>query len=391
MITNYLLNVIIKEPRDYSKKETRTKVAYLASIVGLVANIFLSVIKLIIGILISSVSVIADGINNLSDAASSIITLIGFRLSNMPPDKEHPYGHGRIEYISALMVAFMVILVGFQFIRTSYDRIINPHPVKFEAYSFVILILSIIIKMWLSRFNYSLGEKINATGLKATATDALGDVLTTSVVLVSIIVGRFTTLPIDGIIGIIVSLLIMYNGYNLVKDTISPLIGEAPDEDLIRSINMDILTYDYIIGTHDLFIHSYGAGRTMATVDVEFPADVDNITIHEVIDRMERELGEKYDITLVVHMDPLGPETKESYELRKNIKRILKADPIVKSIHDFQLLEKDDGKEIEFHLVIDGNKISKTTSQEDLKADYESLIREKCTDKRCNLIVDIEY
>src|SRR5690606_26668922 len=132
------------------------------------------------------------------------------------------------------------------------------------------------------------------------------------------------------------------------------------DEDLIKSINMDILTYDYIIGTHDLFIHSYGAGRTMATVDVEFPADVDNITIHEVIDRMERELGEKYDITLVVHMDPLGPETKEGYELRKSIKRILKADPIVKSIHDFQLLEQDDQKEIEFHLVIDGNKISKT-------------------------------
>jgi cation diffusion facilitator family transporter len=391
MLTNYLLNLVLKEEVDYSNKKTRTKVAYLASIVGLIANILLSVIKLIIGILISSVSVMADSINNLSDAGSSIITLIGFRLSNMPPDKEHPYGHGRIEYISALMVAFMVILVGFQFIKTSYERTINPQVVKFETYSLIILILSIIVKIWLSRFNYHLGEKINSSGLKATATDALGDVLTTSVVLISIIVGRFTTLPIDGVIGIIVSLLIMYNGYNLVKETISPLIGEAPDDELIRSIYMDLLSYDYIIGAHDLIIHSYGPGRTMATVDVEFPADIDNITIHEVIDRMEREIGEKYDLTLVIHMDPLGPETKEAYELRKNIKRILKADPVVKSIHDFQVLERENDKLIEFHLVIDGNKISKNTSKESIKESYESLINEKCTDIKCDVIVDIEY
>ncbi|MDD2446227.1 MAG: cation diffusion facilitator family transporter [Tissierellia bacterium] len=391
MVTNYLLNKILKGHTDYNKKETRTKVGTLASIVGLIANVLLSAIKIIIGIVISSVSVIADGMNNLSDAGSSIITLIGFRLANMPPDKEHPYGHGRIEYISALMVAFIVILVGFQFIKTSYDRIIDPQPVIFDLIPFIVLILSIFIKAWLAKFNYDLGLKIKSSGLRATATDAIGDVLATSVVVISILAGRYTRIPIDGIMGIIVSLLIMYNGFNLVKDTIDPLIGEAPDEDLIRAINMDILTYDYIIGTHDLMVHTYGAGKTMATVDVEFPADINNLTIHDVIDCMEKEIGERYDLTLVVHMDPLGQETDEAYELRKSLKRLLKADPIVKSIHDFQLLENEEKKITEFHLVIDGNKLCRNKTPETLKDDFETFIKEKYPEISIDLIIDIEY
>ena len=391
MITNYLLDKTLNGDTDYNNKDTRIKVGYLASVVGLIINIVLSIVKLTIGVAISSVSVTADGVNNISDTASSIITIIGFRLSSLPPDKEHPYGHGRLEYISALMVAFMVILVGFQFIQTSYDRIINPLPVKFEIFSFLILIISISFKIWLSIFNKDLGDKINSSGLKATATDALGDVLTTSVVVLSIVIGRFTTLPIDGIIGIIVSLLIMYNGYNLVKETISPLIGEAPDEELIKLIYKDILTYDYITGTHDLFIHTYGAGRTMATVDVEFPADVDIITIHDIIDKMEREIGEKYGLTLVIHMDPLGPESKERFALRKEIKDIISENPVVKSMHDFQILDDSQVKLIEFHVVIDGNKINKNEYDDIIKKEMESVIEKKCKGIQCNIIVDIEY
>ena len=392
MITNYLLDFATKGQTDYTDKKNRIRVGYLASIVGLIINIFLSAIKLSIGFMISSVSVIADGINNLSDAASSIITIIGFRLSSMPPDKEHPYGHGRLEYISALIVAFMVILVGFQFIKSSYNRIINPQTVQFELFSFIILILSISFKIWLSIFNKNLGEKINSSSLKATATDALGDVLTTSVVVLSIVIGQFTTLPIDGIIGILVSLLIIYSGINLVKETISPLIGEAPDEELIKAINKDILSYNYITGVHDLFIHTYGAGRTMATIDVEFPGNIDVVAIHDVIDTAEREIGDKYNLTLVIHMDPLGHESKERFELRNEIKNIIRDNPIIKSMHDFQILdEANDEKLIEFHIVIDGSKIDKHMTEEIIKVEMEQVIEDKCVDIQCNLIVDIEY
>ncbi len=391
MLTNYLLKLTISNESNYNDKDIRLKIGYLASIVGLVSNLLLTIIKLAIGVMISSVSVTADAINNLSDTASSIITIIGFRLSSMPADKEHPYGHGRIEYISALMVAFMVILVGFQFIQTSFDRIMNPVPVKFEIYSFVVLIISISLKVWLSAFNKDLGEKINSQSLKATATDALGDVMTTSVVVVSIIIGRFTSLPVDGIIGIVVSLLIMYNGYGLVKDTISPLIGEAPDQELMDSIYKDVFDYDYISGAHDLIVHTYGAGRTMATIDVEFPAEVGVIAIHEIIDKMERELGEKYNLTLVIHMDPLGPESNESAQLRRDIKETIMDNPIIKSIHDFQILEENNDKMIEFHLVVDGNQMDKHTTDEIIKSEMEKIIEEKCTDMHCNIIVDIEY
>lgn len=391
MITDKLLELTLKGEANYNDKDTRVKVGYLASIVGVVINVLLSAIKLYIGVLISSVSVTADGVNNLSDTASSVITIIGFRMSSRPPDKEHPYGHGRMEYIASLMVSFMVILVGFQFIQTSFDRIINPKEVKFEIYSFAILIISITFKIWLSRFNRNLGDKINSSGLKATATDAMGDVLTTSVVVLSIIIGRFTTLPIDGIIGIVVSILIMYNGYNLVKETISPLIGEAPDEELIKSIYEDVLSYEYITGAHDLLIHTYGAGRTMATIDVEFPADVGVLEIHEVIDGMERELGEKYDLTLVIHMDPLGPESKERYKLRKDIKDSVRDNPIIKSIHDFQVLENEDDKIIEFHIVVDGNKIGKHVTDEKIREDIMDSIEDKCQGMNCSIIVDIEF
>lgn len=391
-MTNFLLNIATKGETDYNDKNIRLRIGYLASIVSLIINVSLVIIKLSIGFMISSIGVIADGFNNLSDSASSIITLVGFKLSNMPPDKEHPYGHARVEYISALIVAFMVILVGFQFIKSSYDRIVNPKVVKFELISFIILVLSISFKVWMSFFNKELGDKISSSSLKATAADALGDILTTSVVVLSLIIGRYTTLPIDGFIGIIVAIIIIHSGYNLVKETISPLIGEAPSEELIKSIYHDILKYDYITGAHDLVIHSYGVGRTMATIDVEFPGNINVITIHEVIDKAERELGEKYNLTLVIHMDPLGPESKERYELRNEIKHIIKENPKIKSMHDFLILDNKNGEDIiEFHLVVDGNKLERNEIEEVIKSTLEQQIEERYKNIKCNIIVDIEY
>ncbi|WP_262428643.1 cation diffusion facilitator family transporter [Paratissierella segnis] len=387
----FLLNIATKGSQDFNDSENRLRIGYLASIVGLIINVILSITKLIIGVLISSISVIADGVNNLSDSASSIITLVGFKISNMPPDREHPHGHGRVEYISALMVSFMVILVGIQFIKSSYDRIINPKAVKFELIPFVILLISITAKIWLSRFNKDLGEKIDSSGLKATAADALGDVLTTSVVVLSLVIGKFTTLPIDGFVGMVVAILIIYSGYNLVKETISPLIGEAPPKELINSIYRDILSYDYVTGAHDLTIHSYGHGKTMATIDVEFPSNIDTVTIHDIIDFAEREIGKRYNLHLVIHMDPLYPESEERYELRQQIKQIIKENPNIKSMHDFQIFQVEGEKVVEFHLVLDGNALSKQDNIEDIKAELERNMEKRCKGIKCNLVMDVEY
>lgn len=303
MLTNLLLKFATKENTNLLDNEVRGRVGYLAGIVGIIVNLILFIIKLTIGIIVSSIAVLADAFNNLSDAASSIITIVGFKLSNLPPDKEHPYGHGRIEYLSALIVAFMVMLVGFQFIKTSINRIMNPQAVVFEWIPFIILLVSILFKVWLSIFNKKLGDKISSSTLKATATDALGDVFTTSVVAISLLAALFTDMPIDGYIGILVAIAILYAGFSLVRETINPLIGEAPDEELINLIKDGVLSYEYITGVHDLIVHNYGHGRTMASIHAEFPADIDVMTIHEIIDKAERELSEKFELHLVIHMD----------------------------------------------------------------------------------------
>lgn len=391
-MTKFLLNLAIKDSRDYEDPDTRLRIGYLAGIVGLLINISLSIIKLTIGFMISSIGVIADGFNNVADTASSIVTLLGFKVANLPPDKEHPYGHARAEYVSALIVALLVISVGFQFIKSSYERIVNPKIVKFEIISFSILLISIFFKLWMSHFNKVLGEKINSSSLRATAADAMGDVLTTSIVVLSLVIGRYTSLPIDGLMGLLVAFLIVYSGYGLVRDTVSALIGEAPPKELINSIYEDILSYDYITGAHDLVIHSYGVGRKMATIDVEFPSDIDVVTIHDVIDAAERELGEKYKMTLVIHMDPLDPESKERYELRNKIKRLIRKNPNVRSMHDFVILDSDNNEKIiEFHLVVDGNKLGRDDTEEAIRVEMEEIIEKHCRGKTCSIIVDIEY
>lgn len=390
-MTNFLLRLARGKKDGYTDREIRFRIGYMAASVGLGINILLSIIKLIIGFTISSIGVIADGFNNLTDSASSIITLIGFKFSSMPPDREHPHGHGRIEYIAALIVAFLVMLVGFQFIMSSARRIINPSPVKFEIISFTILIFSIGFKIWLSIFNKRIGEKINSKSLKAAGLDAMGDVLTTSVVVVSVLLSQFTSLPIDGIIGVLVSVLIIYAGFSLVRETISPLIGEAPSRELINAINEEVMSYDYITGVHDLVIHSYGEGNAMAVIDAEFPANIEILKVYREIIKAEREIGDKYNLTLVIHMDPVGEESQERYELRNEIKHIVKANPKYKSMHDFNIIQEEEGEIAEFHIVIDGNKLEKDENLETVKRDVERVLEKKCSKIRCDVIIDIDY
>lgn len=391
MFINYLLNIATQGNTDYTDTKVRGRVGYIAGIAGLIINVLLTAIKVIIGLSISSIAVTADAFNNLSDATSSIITIIGLNISNAPPDKEHPHGHGRVEYLTALMVAFMVMVVGVQFVKSSANRIVNPEPVKFQWISLILLLISIVLKVWLVILNRRLGDKISSTALKATATDALGDVLTTSVIILSLLLSFVTDFPIDGYVGLLVSILILYSGFSLVKETISPLIGEAPDPDLISAINQGVLSYDYIIGVHDLIVHNYGPGKTMATIDVEVPADIDLVTIHDIVDQAERELSEKYDLHLVIHIDPVGHESKEVKEVKREVKHKIKDNKLIESMHDFNIVEEDGNKCVIFHIVIDGNKIDKGFSEEKLKDEMVEAISGINPNMSCNIVVDIEY
>lgn len=339
--------------KTFIKKDDRDSYGFLASAVGIITNSLLFIIKLFVGIITKSISVTADAFNNLSDATSSLITMLGFKLASKPADKEHPFGHGRIEYISGLVVSFMVILVGFEFIKSSYSRITNPVPVNFQLIPFILILLSIGFKVWLSRFNNYIGKKINSSALQASSYDALGDVFTSSCVAISLAISRWTTFPIDGYIGVLVSLFIMYSGYSLIKETLNPLLGEPADPDLVDKIINGVLSYKYITGTHDLIIHNYGPGKFMASIHAEVPQDISLVEIHEIIDNAEKELSENLNIILVIHMDPINTNDKEVTHAKNELDKIIKNYPVITSFHDFRIVGEGEKKNLIFDIVID--------------------------------------
>lgn len=391
MLTEYFLKIATKGNHNYTDKNVRERVGYASGFVGLFVNLFLAILKLITRLTMHSIAVTADAFNNLSDSASSIITIVGFKLSNAPPDKEHPYGHGRIEYLTALMIALMVMVVGFQFIKSSVDRIINPKAIEFQVIPFILLVVSISLKIWLSFINRKLGEKISSGALKATATDALGDVIITSVVVLSLLLSLITEYPIDGYIGILVSIFILYSGFSLVRETVSQLIGEAPDGDLIKELKECVLSYEYIVGVHDLIVHNYGPGRVMATIDAEIPYYIDLVTIHNIIDQAERELSERFNLHLVIHMDPIGFHSEEVLNIMNKIKGRIKKEEFVKSMHDFNIIDNNDKKIVVFHVVIDGKKVDKQFSQEKFREELIELVKGINPDLDSNIIIDMEY
>ncbi len=391
MITNFLLKITTKENTNYKDREVRGKIGLLSGIVGIVINSLLFLLKLTVGIIVSSVAVIADAFNNLSDAASSVITIVGFKMANKPADKNHPYGHGRIEYISALIISFLVLLVGFQFVKTSIGRILKPEAVSFDWLSFTLLMISILFKLWLSIFNKKLSKKIDSSSLKATSTDALGDVFITLVVALSLLASLFTSFPVDGYIGLGVSLFIIYAAYGLIKETVNPLIGEAPCETLAKNIQDSLTSYNYISGTHDLIIHNYGPGRIMASVHAEIPSNIDVMTIHEVIDKAEREISLKYDLHLVIHMDPICVDNEEIVNVRNEVNKIIKYNPFIKSMHDFRMVGKGDTKNLIFDVVVDTILLEKVSSEEDLKKDIERCIKDINPNYNCIVTIDQDY
>lgn len=389
MFSNFLVKRFVKNYDNISDVKVRGSYANLAGIVGIVTNTMLFIIKLSVGLLSNSVSILADAFNNLSDAASSIITIIGFKMANKPADAEHPFGHGRIEYITAMIVSFMVMLVGIQFVKTSFQKIINPTLVTFELLPFILLLISIGFKFWLSKFNKAIGNKINSSTLKATATDAMGDVFTSTTVVISFLISKFTTLPIDGYIGIVVALAIVYSGFSLIKETLSPLLGEPPDPVLVSDITDMVMSYDNITGIHDLIVHNYGPGRIMASIHAEIPSNIDIMEIHHIIDTAEREISKKLNIYLVIHMDPICLDTDEIIEARTMVKDILSKYEEVKSFHDFRVVGENNNKNLIFDIEVSPTCLANEISSAKLLDNIEKDIKEKAPEYKCVITVDL--
>ena len=391
MISEFLVKKFIKNSDDIRNKKVRSDYGYLGGIVGIVINLLLFLIKLSVGLLVNSIAVIADAVNNLSDVGASMVTIFGFKLSSKPADKEHPFGHGRIEYISGLIVAFLVLMVGFEFIRTSIDRIKNPVPVQFAWIPFILLLVSILFKIWLSKFYKTVGDRINSSALKASSVDSLSDVVSSSTVVVSLLISKFTTLPIDGYIGVIVSLVILYAGYNLIKDTLDPLLGVAPDEELVKDIHKMLLSYEHIDGTHDLMVHNYGPGRIIASIHAEIPEDISVVTAHEVVDRAEKEISAELDIHLLIHMDPVTTKDEEILSARDDLMTVLENFPFINSFHDFRVVGEGDYKNLIFDVVVNHEFVITKESQLKLQKQINAELKKIQPNHNAIITVDPSY
>lgn len=351
-MTEFLVNKFIKDSANIESTEVRTRYGMLASVVGIFCNVLLFSVKLAIGLILSSLAVTADAFNNLSDAASSIISFVGVKMAGKPADAEHPFGHGRIEYIAALIVSFLVIEVGFTFFKSSISKIMHPEEITFDPVPFIILILSILVKLWMAFFNNKLGKRIDSKVMLATAADSLGDVITTSATVISIVICHFTSINVDAIAGLIVSGIVIWSGVSIAKDTLEPLIGQRVPSELYQKITDMVESYEGSVGAHDLIVHNYGPNRSMATIHAEVPNDVSIEASHEIIDRIERDAKKELNILLVIHMDPVEMRDEEVLELRDKTSHIVHAlDPEL-HFHDFRVLKENEQKNLIFDLVV---------------------------------------
>lgn len=347
-----LVKQFIKDYENTSDLKVREAYGTLGSITGIIVNIILAIAKYFAGIISGSISVTADAINNLSDAGSSIISLIGVKLSAKPADKGHPYGHGRVEYISALAVSFVVLLMGIELFKSSVDKIINPVPVKFNILSLVILAVSILAKLWLGFFNKKLGEKINSAPMMAVMKDSFSDCLATGVALASIIVSAFSDISIDGYLGVIVAGFIFLAGFNILRETMADLLGKPADKEFTEMIEKKILSYDKIVGVHDMIIHDYGPGRKFASAHAEVSSLEDIMEIHDIIDLAERDIMNEFGLIISIHTDPIVTDDERINSLKNMTNNIVKEISDEMSIHDFRVVDGPTHTNLIFDLII---------------------------------------
>lgn len=348
-MTKLLIKLFTRRSED--EFENRTAYGSLSGFVGIACNALLFTIKLISGLLSGSISILSDAFNNLSDMTSSVITMVGFKLASKPADREHPFGHGRMEYMSGFIVAVIIIVVGIELLKSSIDGIINPTEVNFSLPALVILIISILIKLWMFFFNRSLSKTIASSAIAATAQDSINDVFATTAVLVCALISKFTPLNIDSYMGLAVSAFIIYSGFKFANEMLNPLLGEPPTREFVELLRDNIMKNDMFCGIHDLIVHNYGPGRSFASVHVEVPYDVDIIKCHEIIDECEREIKDKMGIMLVIHMDPIdtGDEAKRLLAI---VNQIVHEVCCELSVHDFRIVPGENRTNLIFDVVV---------------------------------------
>ncbi len=351
-MTELLLRLFVKDYKNSDSPAVRTRVGKMSGIVGILCNLLLFAGKLTAGILSGAVSVTADAINNLSDASSSVVTLLGFKLAAKPADAEHPYGHYRIEYLSGLIVSGLILVIGFELAKTSVEKIITPTAVDFSVLTAVILGVSILVKLWMAIFNTKLGKRIGSASLCATAADSRNDVISTAAVLAVGIVSMFVDVPLDGYIGLAVALFILWSGVGIARETIAPLLGEAPDEELVHSLSHKLKEEPEVLGIHDLMVHDYGPGRRFASVHVEVDYRKDVLDAHEMIDDLERKIKEEMNVDLVIHYDPIVTDDEEINEMKVRVDEALKGVHPNLAFHDFRMVRGQGHTNLIFDVVL---------------------------------------
>lgn len=347
-----LAKLFLKEKAEDDSPEIRQKYGVLCGIAGIIFNVLLALGKFVAGLLSGSVAIMADAANNLSDAGSSLIVLFGFKLAGQKPDPDHPFGHGRVEYISGLLVSVLIIYMAIELLKSSVNAIIHPGEITFEPVILVILLISILVKFYMFCYNRKFGKKIHSEAMLATSMDSLSDMGATAVVLISMLVSHYTSLQIDGICGVLVALLIFYAGFNSAKETINPLLGQPPEPEFVERIEEIVSAQEDIIGIHDLIVHNYGPGRVMISLHAEVPADGDILALHDMIDNVEHRLKEELYCAAVIHMDPVCTKDERTLELKKVVTEIVKAVDPVLSIHDFRVVTGPTHTNLIFDMVV---------------------------------------
>ena len=347
-----LVRLFIKNPDDVRLPEVRQKYGQMTSVVGIISNFILFASKFAVGTAFGVISVTADAINNLSDAGSSIISLISFRLSEKPADKDHPFGHARVEYLASSVVAVMILFIGFELGKISVGKVLKPDPINFSVVTAVVLVASILLKYWLYSFNKSLSKRVNSTMMLATATDSLSDVMATSAVLASMVISRLIGFQLDGYMGIIVAVLIVISGFGVIRETVDRMLGKGPGTELIDEIQGFIMKHDGVLNIHDLLVHDYGPNRAFASVHVEVDAKVDILKSHDLIDNIELDLKREHNINLVIHLDPVVVDDEYVNSMRKLTEQIIESIDPVLSFHDFRVVRGPTHSNLIFDLMI---------------------------------------
>ncbi|MBE5932184.1 MAG: cation transporter [Lachnospiraceae bacterium] len=375
-MTKFLVSKFIKNHEDVKNQKVREAYGILSSWVGIVCNILLFIAKFIIGTVANSISIISDGFNNLSDCASCVVTMFGYKMAAKPADKDHPFGHGRMEYLTSLVIAMVIMVVGVELFTGSVDKIIHPEKVQFSVVALAVLIISIIIKLWMGLFNRKLGKTVESSVMLATSKDSLNDVLATTATLVALVATLFTDVPLDGVMGVVVSVMILVSGFGIIKETVDELLGQPASPDLVESLKELVDECAFSLGMHDLIIHSYGPGNLIGSVHIEVDGKENIMDIHDAIDELERNIYDELGIRITIHMDPVETDNENLKLCKDMIKVIIEEIDKELSFHDFRVVSGPSHTNLIFDVVVPhGCKLRDSQIKEAI--DQKLLMREK--------------